>query len=161
MPIRGRSGKPYKVLKIATDVTEETLHAADFEGQVQAIGRSQAVIQFELDGTVISANDKFLSAVGYTLQEIKGRHHRMFVDAETRDSAEYQRFWEDLRRGEYKAGEYRRVAKNGSEIWLQAAYNPGSRWRSFQGGEIRDGHHRAGPRSNAAGNHKPSGQHRP
>jgi methyl-accepting chemotaxis protein len=71
---------------------------------VQAIGRSQAVIQFELDGTIISANDKFLSAVGYTLQEIKGRHHRMFVDAETRDSAEYQRFWEDLRRGEYKAG---------------------------------------------------------
>ncbi|HET7880344.1 MAG TPA: PAS domain-containing methyl-accepting chemotaxis protein [Acetobacteraceae bacterium] len=123
-PIRGRNGRPYKVVKIATDTTEAKLRAADYEGQVKAIGKSQAVIEFKLDGTVITANDKFLAALGYRLEEIQGRHHSMFVEPAFRDSQEYRQFWEALRRGEYQAAEYKRIGKNGREVWIQATYNP-------------------------------------
>lgn len=97
---------------------------ADLRGQVQAIAKSQAVIEFDLDGTVLTANDNFLGAMGYTLDEIQGHHHRMFVDAATANSAEYQRFWSDLRAGKYQAAEFRRVGKGGREVWIQASYNP-------------------------------------
>jgi methyl-accepting chemotaxis protein len=97
---------------------------ADLRGQIAAINKAQAVIEFQLDGTIIDANDNFLSAVGYTRDEVRGRHHRMFVDPEFAASAEYRHFWEQLGRGQYDAGQYSRRTKSGAEIWLQASYNP-------------------------------------
>lgn len=123
-PILDMNGKPFKVVKYASDVTESKLRNADFSGQIQAIGKSQAVIEFNLDGTIINANDNFLSAVGYTLDEVKGRHHSIFVEHEYKSSPEYRHFWEKLNRGEYDAGEYKRLGKGGKEIWIQASYNP-------------------------------------
>ncbi|MEP2707161.1 MAG: PAS domain-containing methyl-accepting chemotaxis protein [Roseibium sp.] len=123
-PVLNRSGKVVKVVKIASDITDQKLRNADYEGQVDAINRSQAVIHFELDGTIIDANDNFLDALGYSLDEIKGQHHRMFVDSDHVNSAEYQQFWKDLAAGNFKAGEYKRYAKGGREIWIQATYNP-------------------------------------
>nr|WP_210278759.1 PAS domain-containing methyl-accepting chemotaxis protein [Microvirga flocculans] len=123
-PVLGRHGKPIKVIKFASDVTAQKLQNADYEGQIQAIHKSQAVIEFGLDGVIAKANDNFLKAVGYDLDEIQGRHHSLFVEPSYRDSAEYRAFWEALARGEYQAGEYRRVGKNGRDVWLQASYNP-------------------------------------
>ena len=123
-PILDMNGKPFKVVKYASDVTESKLRNADFSGQIEAIGKSQAVIEFNLDGTIINANDNFLSAVGYTLDEVKGRHHSIFVDHQYKSSPEYRQFWEKLNRGEYDAGEYKRLGKGGKEIWIQASYNP-------------------------------------
>ncbi|MDT0631249.1 methyl-accepting chemotaxis protein [Rubrivirga litoralis] len=97
---------------------------ADFQGQIEAIGRAQAVIEFDVDGTIRTANDNFLQTLGYTLDEIEGRHHRMFVDAEHAQSAEYRQFWEALARGEYQASEFRRIGKDSEEVWIQASYNP-------------------------------------
>ena len=97
---------------------------ADLEGQLAAIHKAQAVIEFELDGTIITANDNFLGAVGYSLGEVQGQHHRLFVTPETAASSEYKAFWAKLGRGEYDAGQYCRIAKGGKEIWIQASYNP-------------------------------------
>ena len=91
---------------------------------VAAISRSQAVIEFTLDGTILTANDNFLKTLGYALGEIQGKHHGMFVDPSERDGAAYRDFWAALRRGEYQAAEYKRIAKGGREIWIQASYNP-------------------------------------
>lgn len=96
----------------------------DLRGQVAAIHRSQAVIEFELDGTIVTANDNFLKATGYRLDEITGRHHSMFVDPAARSTLEYKQFWADLARGTFRAAEYERVGKGGKQIWLQASYNP-------------------------------------
>jgi methyl-accepting chemotaxis protein len=123
-PILDRSGKPCKVVKFATDITARKVASVDHEGQIAAIGRSQAVIHFKLDGTIVTANRNFLDTVGYELAEIEGRHHGMFMPAEQRDSAEYKAFWDTLRRGEYKSGEYKRIGKGGKEVWIQASYNP-------------------------------------
>jgi methyl-accepting chemotaxis protein len=123
-PILDLSGQPFKVVKYASDVTAQKLQAADFSGQIAAIGKSQAVIEFEMDGTIIQANDCFLETMGYRLDEIVGQHHRMFVDDATKQSAEYRAFWERLNRGEYDAGEYKRLGKGGKEVWLQSSYNP-------------------------------------
>ena len=112
------------MVKYATDVTARKLQDADYRGQIAAIGKSQAVIEFQLDGTIMTANDNFLNAMGYTLDEIKGRHHGMFVDDAYRQSPEYKEFWAKLGRGEYQAGEYKRVGKGGREVWIQGAYNP-------------------------------------
>ncbi len=92
--------------------------------QASAISKSQAVIEFNLDGTIITANQNFLAALGYTLDEIKGKHHSMFVDPATRDSGAYREFWARLNHGEFQAAQYKRVAKGGREIWIQASYNP-------------------------------------
>ncbi len=89
-----------------------------------ALGRSQAVIEFEMDGTIRTANDNFLKALGYSLGEIQGKHHSMFVDPSERDSAAYRDFWAALKRGEYQAAEYKRIGKGGKEVWIQATYNP-------------------------------------
>jgi methyl-accepting chemotaxis protein len=123
-PILDRRGRPFKVVKFASDITARRLEAADHEGQIAAIGKSQAVIEFDLDGRVLTANANFLSALGYSLDEIRGRHHSVFVDPAERDGAEYRRFWETLRRGEFQAAEYRRIGKGGREVWIQATYNP-------------------------------------
>ena len=123
-PILGRNGKPYKVLKFATDITDRKLQMADYEGQINAISTFKAVIQFKMDGTIITANDKFLAAVGYSLTEIKDRNDSMFVDPKERDSIAYRQFWETLNRGQYQSGEFRRVGKGGKELWIQATYTP-------------------------------------
>jgi methyl-accepting chemotaxis protein len=123
-PIFNGAGKPFKVVKFATDVTEQKLRAADSDGQISAIGKSQAVIEFNMDGTIRSANPNFLNAMGYVLSEIQGRHHSMFVEPEERNSRAYVEFWETLNRGQYQAAEYKRIAKGGREIWIQASYNP-------------------------------------
>ena len=123
-PILDLNGKPFKVVKFATDVTEQKLLNADFSGQLAAIGKAQAVVEFNMDGTIITANDNFLSVLGYTLDEVKGQHHSMFVDAAFKASAEYQEFWATLNRGEYEAKEYKRLGKGGKEVWIQASYNP-------------------------------------
>lgn len=123
-PVLDESGKPFKVVKVATDVTTQKLRTADFASQIAAIGKSQAIIEFGMDGIILNANDNFLTALGYTLGEIKGRHHGMFVEATERDSIAYRDFWGKLNSGEYQAGEFKRIGKGGREIWIQASYNP-------------------------------------
>ncbi len=123
-PILNADGKPFKVVKYATDITKQMIRNSDFEGQLAAISKAQAVIEFTLDGKIVMANENFLKAVGYSLDEIKGQHHSLFVDPIERQGAEYRLFWDKLGRGEYDAGQYRRVAKGGRELWLQASYNP-------------------------------------
>jgi methyl-accepting chemotaxis protein len=123
-PILDETGKPFKVVKFATDVTEQKLKAADNDGQIAAIRKSQAVIEFNMDGTIRTANQNFLDAMGYTLAEVRGRHHSMFVQPAERDMPAYREFWDKLNRGQYQAAEYRRVAKGGREVWIQASYNP-------------------------------------
>ncbi len=123
-PIFDMDGRPFKVVKFATDVTAVRLQNAEYEGKVEAISRAQAVIEFELDGTVITANDNFLRIFGYDLDEIVGKHHRIFCDAGYAETTGYAEFWQKLGRGEYHAAEFKRLHKDGHEIWLQASYNP-------------------------------------
>ncbi len=123
-PILDMNGRPFKVVKYASDITAAKMQAADFSGQLAAISKSQAVIEFKMDGTIITANDNFLQTLGYSLEEIKGRHHSLFADEAYKHSAEYKEFWSKLSRGEYIAGEFKRIGKGGKEIWIQASYNP-------------------------------------
>lgn len=123
-PILGRNGKIDKIVKFSSDITERVMRSINNEGQIKALDRSQAVIEFALDGAVLTANRNFLDVVGYDLSEIQGRHHSMFVDPDLRTTAEYRRFWDDLGRGEYQADEYRRIAKGGREVFIQGTYNP-------------------------------------
>ena len=94
------------------------------QAQLDAIGRSQATIEFALDGTILTANENFLKALGYGLEEIKGKHHSMFVPADQRGGAAYKAFWSALKSGEFQAAEFKRIAKGGREIWIEASYNP-------------------------------------
>ncbi len=122
--IFGPDGRPLGVMKCATDVTDRVTRLADLQGKVDAIRKSQAEIEFALDGTVLSANENFLRVMGYTLAEIQGRHHSMFVDRAFRDSPAYRAFWDKLGRGEYEAGQFKRIGKGGKEVWIEASYNP-------------------------------------
>ncbi|MCJ2033981.1 PAS domain-containing methyl-accepting chemotaxis protein [Methylobacterium sp. J-068] len=123
-PVLDRSGKPYKIVKFATDITRQKMANADDQGQIAALHKAQAVISFSLEGVVLDANPNFLKAIGYSLSEIVGQHHRMFVDPDERDGADYAAFWSRLRRGEYQAAQYKRIAKGGRNIWIEASYNP-------------------------------------
>ncbi|WP_211904841.1 methyl-accepting chemotaxis protein [Xanthomonas maliensis] len=123
-PLLDRSGNAYRVVKYATDITEQVRQTADFEGRIDAIDKVMAVIEFTLDGTVMEANANFLQAMGYQRDEIVGQHHRMFVDAQTRQSEAYRQFWDKLGRGAFDSGRYRRLGKDGREVWIQASYNP-------------------------------------
>ncbi len=123
-PVMDHDGKPWRVVKYAMDVTETKLRNAEFEGKVNAIDRAQAVIEFDLKGHVLAANEHFLGLMGYSLDEVRGQHHRLFCDAAYAQSDAYQRFWEKLGRGEYDSGEYKRLGKGGKECWIQATYNP-------------------------------------
>ncbi|MCX5723524.1 MAG: methyl-accepting chemotaxis protein [Nitrospirae bacterium] len=123
-PILDANGRVYKVVKFATDITAQKNQSAEFEGKLNAINKAQAAIEFNLDGTVITANDNFLGCLGYTLNEIQGQHHRLFCDPAYGNSGEYAAFWQKLNRGEFDAGVYRRIGKGGREIWIQASYNP-------------------------------------
>jgi methyl-accepting chemotaxis protein len=123
-PIMDADGKPYKVIKFATDITDNRMRNAEYEGKVSAIGKAQAVIEFDMTGHVLTANENFLEVMGYFLDDIKGEHHRMFCDPEYAASAEYKRFWQKLNRGEFDSGRYKRIGNNKKTIWIQATYNP-------------------------------------
>ena len=123
-PVKGAGGRILKVVKVATDVTAQKLRNFDFEGKINAISRSQAVIEFTPDGEIIDANEMFLAVLGYRLDEIKGKRHRMFVEPEHANSPEYQDFWKKLIGGGYISGEFHRIGKGGKDVWIQASYNP-------------------------------------
>jgi methyl-accepting chemotaxis protein len=123
-PVHSARGGVTSVIKIATDITARILRASDHAGQVAAISRSQAVIEFSLDGEVLDANENFLRALGYTLDEIRGRHHRMFVAPEEAAGPGYAGFWAALSVGEFQSGEFRRIAAGGRDVWIEATYNP-------------------------------------
>ncbi|MDG5501242.1 PAS domain S-box protein [Marinobacter sp. BGYM27] len=117
-------GKVQRIIKFASDVTEQVLAKADIESQLQAIHRAEAVIEFDLEGRILYANDNFLGLMGYRLDEVVGQHHRLFVTRADANNDAYRVFWERLRRGEYQTAEYKRLAKGGKEVWIHATYNP-------------------------------------
>ena len=123
-PILDANGKPYKVIKFATDVTAMKTRNAEYEGKVSAIGKAQAVIEFDMQGKVLDANGNFLAVMDYDLSDIQGEHHRMFCEPEYASSAEYKKFWQKLNRGEFDAGRYKRLGNHGKVVWIQATYNP-------------------------------------
>lgn len=123
-PIFDETGKPCKVIKYATDITQAKLLSSEAMGQLKAVSKAQAVIEFKLDGTILTANENFLKTMGYSLEEIKGKHHSMFTDIGVSGTIEYRQFWDKLGRGEFESGQYKRLAKGGREVWLEASYNP-------------------------------------
>ncbi len=123
-PIFDTSGKPVKVVKFATDVTQDRLLQVDHQGQIAAIHRGQCVISFDVDGTILDANDNFLNAMGYRFVEVRGQHHNMFLDPDIAESEASHAFWEELSKGKSHVGEFMRFGKDGREVWLQATYNP-------------------------------------
>ena len=123
-PVVDASGRTTSIVKFATDVTARKLADAEVRGKLDALDKSQAIIEFGLDGTIQTANKNFLDTMGYALEEVSGQHHRMFVAKEDRDTPAYKEFWTKLARGEFQTAEYRRIAKDGSDVWIQASYNP-------------------------------------
>ena len=124
VPVNDETGKPFKAIVYSFCVTEEKNRSVDNQGKLTAISRTQAVIEFDLSGKILSVNENFCRATGYSEKEIVGNHHSMFIDAEYKSSAEYKAFWEKLGRGDPNEGLFRRLGKGGNEVWLQAAYNP-------------------------------------
>ena len=123
-PIMGLDGKPEKVVEFAIDITERKRTEARLTGHAKAIDASQAVIEFRMDGTILAANQRFLALMGYSAEEIAGRHHRIFLQPEYAGSTAYQRLWQALERGEIVAGEFQRFNKEGNPVWMQATYAP-------------------------------------
>lgn len=123
-PIRDPKGQIEAIVGVATDITVLKSRSIDLAGQVEALRRSQAVIAFNADGTILDANANFLATMGYRLDEIAGQHHSLFVDPSERQSEAYAAFWARLRRGEFASDEFRRIAKGGRDVWIQATYNP-------------------------------------
>ena len=123
-PILDADGKPYKVIKFANDVTAVKQRNAEYEGKVSAIGKAQAVVEFDINGLVLDANENFLAVMGYELHDIRGEHHRIFCEAEYANSVDYKRFWQKLHRGEFDSGRYKRIGNDGKVVWIQATYNP-------------------------------------
>lgn len=119
-----RRGKPIKVIKIATDITAQKLKTAEDAGKIEALSRAQAIIEFTPTGDVLTANDNFLSALGYTLAEIQGRHHSMFCEPAYTGTSDYRQFWARLSAGEFVADEFMRIGKGGRKVFIQASYNP-------------------------------------
>jgi methyl-accepting chemotaxis protein len=123
-PVKDAKGNVIKLIKFATDVTDKVEDSLAKEGLVMAINRSMAVIEFDLSGHVLAANDNFLKTMGYALKEVVGQHHRLFCTPEIRDSVEYEAFWRSLRHGEFSEGQFQRINKRGEIVWLRASYNP-------------------------------------
>lgn len=123
-PIIGADGKAYKIIKFATVITDAKLKNAEYEGKVAAMSKAQAVIEFDMTGHVLCANDNFLDVMGYAIDDIRGEHHRMFCEPEYATGSEYKRFWQKLNRGEFDSGRYKRIGNNGKTVWIQATYNP-------------------------------------
>ena len=123
-PVMDAFNRPTRIVKLASDITHEKLRSTQDAGQIAAMDKSHAVIEFAMDGTILDANENFLSTMGYSLEEIRGHHHRMFVDDAYANTTEYAAFWETLRRGQHMAAEYQRFGKHHKEVWIQASYNP-------------------------------------
>ena len=123
-PLFDADGKPYRVVKFATDVTQVKLMNAEFEGKINAIGKAQAVIEFAPCGTIITANDNFLNTLGYTIDDIQDKHHKIFCETDYVASSDYKAFWDKLSSGDFHSGRFMRLHKSGEEIWIQATYNP-------------------------------------
>ena len=123
-PIFDENGKPFKVVKFASDITAKKNQSADYASQLDAISNAQAVISFNLEGVIYDANSNFLNALGYSIDEVRGKHHSMFVDADFRQSEEYRDFWRRLKSGDHFVGRFPRVRKDGKTIWIQANYSP-------------------------------------
>jgi methyl-accepting chemotaxis protein len=123
-PVLDSNGRPYKVIKFATDITDSKNRALESSAKNDAISKSQAIIEFTMDGSVLTANENFLKTLGYDSSEIKAKHHRMFVEPAYADSSAYRLFWEKLNRGDFDAGEYKRIGKGGKVVWINASYNP-------------------------------------
>lgn len=123
-PVFNSKGNLQSVVKVASDITARKLADADFQGQIEAVRKVQAVISFGLDGTILDANEIFLGLMGYSLEEVRGRHHSIFVEPGYDRMPEYQQFWANLRAGRADSRVFRRFGKNGKEVWIQASYNP-------------------------------------
>jgi methyl-accepting chemotaxis protein len=123
-PVLNAQGKVHKIIKIAQDITGQKRLLTDYEGQIKAINASQAVIHFRPDGTIEDANPNFLAATGYALDDIKGKHHSIFMPPEMRNHPDYHLLWQNLRTGQFQSGQFRRVNRKGEDLWLQATYNP-------------------------------------
>ncbi|MEQ5775728.1 PAS domain-containing methyl-accepting chemotaxis protein [Thalassospira sp. NFXS8] len=123
-PVLDNTGTPVKVVKFATDITERRKERAVLQSVFNAISKSQAVIEFDLDGNILTANQNFLSLFGYRLADLEGRHHSMLLDAGVKGTREYNDFWRALKQGEFQQGQYKRIGKNGKVIWIEASYNP-------------------------------------
>lgn len=123
-PLIDENGNVFEIFKLAQDITKQKLESLNNSGQIEAINKSQAVIEFDLDGIILDANEKFLDAMDYKLEEIKGKHHSIFVESSYKNSDEYKKFWQKLREGEFDTGKYKRVGKNGKNVWIQATYTP-------------------------------------
>lgn len=124
VPLPSGDGTPQAWLEVAVDGRQRAQAESDLLARDAALQRSQAVIEFDLDGCVLMANDNFLHTLGYQAEEVIGRHHRLFCSSDDARSAEYLHFWESLRRGEFRTGEFRRVRRDGSDVWIEASYNP-------------------------------------
>ncbi len=124
IPQRDANGVLTGVVKIASDITERKELTLEHESKLEALDRSQAVIEFDLDGTILQANDNFLRSLGYRATDIVGKHHRMFCKEDFRSGPEYREFWQRLREGKFNSGQYCRVDSSGNDIWIQASYNP-------------------------------------
>lgn len=123
-PILDSEGRPYKVVKFATDITDTKVSHAEYEGKMNAISRSQAIIEFDMDCKVVTANENFLETFGYSLEEVKGKHHRIFCEPSYVSSPEYKEFWDKLKSGVFDTNRYKRIAHDGQALWIQASYNP-------------------------------------
>ena len=123
-PVLDAEGRVVKIVKFALDITDSKQAAADMVGKIAAINRAQAVIEFDLHGNILHANENFLRLVKYSLDEVRGKHHRIFCEPEHADSQAYKAFWDKLGRGEFEGGVFKRIAKDGTEAWIQATYNP-------------------------------------
>lgn len=117
-------GKPYKVVKFATDITEQKLKAAEDSGKLDAISRAQAVIEFTPNGDIVAANENFLRTMGYQLSEVQGKHHSIFCEPSYTNSEAYSQFWDKLAGGEFVSDEFMRLGKGGKRVFIQASYNP-------------------------------------
>jgi methyl-accepting chemotaxis protein len=123
-PVMDGEGNVVRVIKFASDITEQRQRSVECAGLVEAIGKAQAVVEFDMEGTLIGANENFLALLGYELADVWGEHHRVFCEDDYAASAAYRRFWQKLNRGEFDSGRYKRLGNNGKVVWIQATYNP-------------------------------------
>lgn len=123
-PVRDDANHPFKVVAVASDVTDRMRESSMLRSVSQALGRSMAVIEFDLDGIILTANPNFLATMGYSLEAVQGKHHRMLCRPDYANSSEYADFWERLNSGAFYSGQCERVNQRGDTVWLEATYNP-------------------------------------
>ena len=144
-PIFDAEHRVIRVVNFMRDVTASKMETLEYKGKIDAISRAQAIIEFAPDGTILTANENLLKTIGYRLEEIQGRHHRMFVDPAYAQSEAYREVWSRLNRGEYIVEEVKRIGKGGKEVWLQSSYNPifDAEHRVIRNRQLFDGRHRS------------------